>query len=74
MSAVFRLTDSQGALYKVNGAINIITDIAILAFPVWIVWGLQMQLRYKRAVVVIFWIRIVYASQLFHRTRLLQSS
>lgn len=49
---------SQGSLLRANGIINIVSDVIIMFFPVWIVWRLQMRLKYKLAVILIFWVRI----------------
>ena len=52
--------DAQGALFYSNGVINIVTDLAILPFPALLVWDLQMKLKNKLAVVILFWLRIMY--------------
>ena len=38
------------------------TDLAILPFPALIVWDLQMKLKSKLAVVILFWLRIMYSA------------
>ncbi|EME38343.1 hypothetical protein DOTSEDRAFT_29402 [Dothistroma septosporum NZE10] len=37
---------------------NILIEIALLALPVWLVWGLQTGLAGKVTVVIVFWLRI----------------
>ena len=42
-----RLPLVQGALYYANGPINVVTDLIILGFSVWIAWDLQIRSKYK---------------------------
>lgn len=65
--------DAQGALFYSNGVINIVTDLAILPFPALIVWDLQMKLKSKLAVVILFWLRIVYSAT-YQRIAILHAS
>jgi hypothetical protein len=43
----------QGAFYVSTAALNLFTDIIVLAIPIIITWNLQMPLRRKLAVCII---------------------
>lgn len=47
--------------WQVITAFNVIIELALLAFPVWLVWGLQTDLKRKITVVAVFWLRLPYA-------------
>jgi hypothetical protein len=44
---------AQGAFYVSTAALNLFTDVVVLAIPVIITWNLQMPLRRKLAVCII---------------------
>ena len=49
----------QEALYLTYGIINISTDIVIILLPVAILWNVQIKPSQKRAICMVFVIRIV---------------
>ena len=58
----FQLTGRKGRLYYVNGAINILTDIVIIAIPALIVFNIQIKKREQWAISLIFGLRILYVT------------
>lgn len=60
------MTDSSQLLaWQVITAFNVVIEVILLAIPVWLVWGLQTDLRRKFTVVAVFWLRVPYGSS-FH--------
>lgn len=57
-----RSSASQTTFWNVIGTIDIVLDLLLIAFPVWVVWTLQMPLRRKAVVVTGFGFRIMLAS------------
>lgn len=50
-------------VYLVGLCMNLVTDIAILATPIPIIWGLQMNSRSKKALTGIFLLGALYVSR-----------
>lgn len=44
--------------WQVITAFNILIEVALLMFPIWLVWGLRTNLSRKITVVVVFWLRL----------------
>ena len=45
---------SVAALFNSSGIFNTVTDLIMLLFPIWTAWRLQMSLKRKWALVMIF--------------------
>jgi hypothetical protein len=53
------LTSSKLAFWNIIGSLDILADIAIIALPVYLVWGIRMPVSQKALVFVIFGTRIL---------------
>ena len=50
---------SLSAMYYTEATFDIITDLAVIVLPAWVIWGVQIPLRKRLAVIAVFSGRIV---------------